>query len=127
QQLQRSRPRGGVCCGEIASRQLIEYFLSPPRQVSIVLPYLETHGLNDLVQPRNDCRIGDAQLLFDIFDLASTANEHLDELQLFASEPRQAPEREVALQRRAAGGALQAHDAQVVTADGAAGQNLVGS
>ena len=92
---------------------------------SVFLLDLEAHRGDDLVQSGDDGRVRDAEVFFDVFDLAATADEILDELELLAGQAGQPAKGEVTLERGAACLTFESNDVQGITADGTAGEDLV--
>ena len=125
QDSERAEAASCISSGQRARGKLVEDLLAARRQVSVFLFDLEAHRGDDLVQARDDGRVRDAEVFFDVLDLAATADEDLDELELFARQAGQAAEGEVALEGGAARLTFESNDVQVVTADGTPGEDLV--
>lgn len=91
---------------------------------TLVVLVVRAEGLDDLFEARNDGGVRQAELLFDVFDLASALEEDLDEGELLARQPAEPTPIEVTFDGRVARVAFEARDPQRQLADGAFRRSL---
>ena len=80
-------------------------------------PGPEAERPDERLDPRADGRIADPELSLHLAQVAAGPEEALEQCELLAVETTEAPDAEVALERRAAAGAMETGDGQLAGAD----------
>src|SRR5205814_2753464 len=119
------RQRRRVVRRDLALRELAQDLLAALGLPIRLRLRWEPERPDDRVQPRSDRRVRDAELALDVLEVASRADERLEELELIRGQRVEPAQGEVALEPGAAGLALEAHDPKRFVADRATADDRI--